>query len=92
MGVLVLLNDEIHAAREVIVSTLPVGQSNWLETGILARLQEDGLSRATIRSRWIALKSFYNWATSEDEIDDLVHLTMDEMKRAAEDIDRKSVV
>ena len=35
----------------------------------LARLQADGLARATIRSRWIALRSFYGWATAEDEID-----------------------
>ncbi len=35
----------------------------------LAGLQADGRSRATIRSRWIALRSFYAWATDEDEID-----------------------
>jgi site-specific recombinase XerD len=35
----------------------------------LARLQADGLARATIRSRWIALRSFYGWALLEDEID-----------------------
>jgi len=37
------IEDELrlHAADEVIVSTLPVGQSNWLETGILARLQDE---------------------------------------------------
>lgn len=29
----------------------------------------DGLSAATIRSRWIALRSFYNWATEEDEVE-----------------------
>jgi hypothetical protein len=37
------IEDELrlHAAQEVVVSTLPPGQSNWLETGILARLQHE---------------------------------------------------
>lgn len=37
------IEDELRlqAADEVIVSTLPVGRSNWLETGILARLQNE---------------------------------------------------
>jgi hypothetical protein len=37
------IEDELrsHAAEEVIVSTLPAGQSNWLETGILERLREE---------------------------------------------------
>jgi len=37
------IEDELrlHAADEVIVSTLPAGKSNWLETGILGRLQEE---------------------------------------------------
>jgi site-specific recombinase XerD len=34
-----------------------------------AQLGVDGLSRATIRSRWIAMRSFYRWARDEDEID-----------------------
>jgi hypothetical protein len=37
------IEDELrlHAAEEVIVSTLPAGQSNWLETGILERLRDE---------------------------------------------------
>lgn len=37
------IEDELrlHAAQEVVVSTLPLGQSNWLETGILTRLQDE---------------------------------------------------
>ena len=37
------IEDELrlHAAEEVIVSTLPAGQSNWLETGILGRLKDE---------------------------------------------------
>jgi hypothetical protein len=37
------IEDELRlaAADEVIVSTLPAGRSNWLETGILARLQNE---------------------------------------------------
>jgi hypothetical protein len=37
------IEDELrhHAAEEVIVSTLPAGRSNWLETGILGRLQDE---------------------------------------------------
>jgi hypothetical protein len=37
------IEDELrlHAAEEVVVSTLPAGRSNWLETGILGRLQEE---------------------------------------------------
>ncbi len=31
----------VRAADEVIVSTLPAGRSNWLETGILARLRNE---------------------------------------------------
>lgn len=31
----------ISGADEVIVSTLPAGQSNWLETGIVERLREE---------------------------------------------------
>ena len=37
--------------------------------GYFASLQAQGLARATIRSRWIALRSFYGWALAEDEID-----------------------
>jgi site-specific recombinase XerD len=32
--------------------------------------RDRGLAQATIRSRWIALRSFYAWALEEDEIDD----------------------
>ncbi len=37
------IEDELrsHAAEEVIVSTLPAGRSNWLETGILGRLEDE---------------------------------------------------
>jgi GABA permease len=37
------IEDELrqHAADEVIVSTLPAGKSNWLETGILERLRDE---------------------------------------------------
>jgi membrane protein implicated in regulation of membrane protease activity len=37
------IEDELrlHAAEEVIVSTLPKGESNWLETGILERLRDE---------------------------------------------------
>ncbi|MCA1689514.1 MAG: hypothetical protein LC720_03445 [Actinobacteria bacterium] len=37
------IEDELrrHAADEVIVSTLPAGRSNWLETGILGRLKDE---------------------------------------------------
>ncbi|MEA2356405.1 MAG: hypothetical protein QOD61_2534 [Solirubrobacteraceae bacterium] len=37
------IEDELRgqAAAEVIVSTLPAGRSNWLETGILERLKEE---------------------------------------------------
>jgi site-specific recombinase XerD len=33
-----------------------------------ARLRDLGRSQATMRSRWIALRSFYAWAAAEDEI------------------------
>jgi integrase/recombinase XerD len=36
--------------------------------GWLAGQQARGLARTTIRSRWIALRSFYGWATDEEEI------------------------
>ena len=37
------IEDELRAsgADEVIISTLPLSQSNWLETGIVERLRED---------------------------------------------------
>jgi hypothetical protein len=37
------IEDELResAADEVIISTLPPGRSNWLETGIVERLRED---------------------------------------------------
>jgi hypothetical protein len=37
------IEDELRltGADEVIISTLPRGQSNWLETGIVERLRED---------------------------------------------------
>jgi hypothetical protein len=31
----------LFAADEVVISTLPPGQSNWLETGIVKRLREE---------------------------------------------------
>lgn len=37
--------------------------------GYLTSLRDAGLAAATIRSRWIALRSFYAWAADEDEID-----------------------
>jgi site-specific recombinase XerD len=36
----------------------------------LGELRDLGRSQATIRSRWIAMRSFYAWAADEDEIDD----------------------
>jgi integrase len=38
--------------------------------GYFAAMRDRGLAQATIRSRWIALRSFYAWAADEDEIDD----------------------
>jgi site-specific recombinase XerD len=35
-----------------------------------ASLRALGRSQATMRSRWIALRSFYAWATAEEEIDE----------------------
>jgi hypothetical protein len=37
------IEDELRlsGADEVIISTLPRGRSNWLETGIVDRLRED---------------------------------------------------
>jgi hypothetical protein len=37
------IEDELrsHAADEIIVSTLPAGRSNWLEAGILERLEDE---------------------------------------------------
>jgi len=37
------IEDELrlHAAEEVIVSTLAAGRSNWLETGLLQRLEDE---------------------------------------------------
>jgi len=37
--------------------------------GYLSHLRDEGRAPATIRSRWIALRSFYAWAAGEDEID-----------------------
>jgi site-specific recombinase XerD len=36
----------------------------------LAAIRADGLAPATIRSRWIAMRSLYRWAHEEDEIDE----------------------
>ena len=36
----------------------------------LGELRAEGRAQATIRSRWIALRSFYAWAADEDEIDE----------------------
>lgn len=36
----------------------------------LGDLEREGKSKATIRSRWIALRSFYRWAVDEDELDE----------------------
>jgi site-specific recombinase XerD len=33
-------------------------------------LQSAGLSKSTIRSRWIALRNFYGWLVDEDEVDE----------------------
>ncbi|HMF81918.1 MAG TPA: site-specific integrase, partial [Acidimicrobiia bacterium] len=33
-----------------------------------ADLRAKGRAQATMRSRWIALRSFYGWAASEDEV------------------------
>lgn len=40
---LTAIEDELrlYAADEVIVSTLPAGQSNWLETGIIERMRDE---------------------------------------------------
>jgi integrase/recombinase XerD len=35
----------------------------------IAHLQAAGRAKATIRSRWIALRNFYRWAVEEDELD-----------------------
>lgn len=35
----------------------------------LSEQREAGLSVSTVRSRWIALRSFYNWALDEEELD-----------------------
>jgi GABA permease len=37
------IEDELrqHGADEVIISTYPLGQSNWLETGIVDRLRDE---------------------------------------------------
>ena len=37
------IEDELRlfGADEVIISTLPAGRSNWLETGIVERLREE---------------------------------------------------
>jgi site-specific recombinase XerD len=40
----------------------------------LTALKAEGKAQATIRSRWIALRSFYAWATSEDEIPENIML------------------
>lgn len=37
--------------------------------GYITALRELGRSPSTIRSRWIALRSFYNWCLEEDELD-----------------------
>lgn len=34
----------------------------------IAAMQERGLAKATIRSRWIALRSFYAWCVEEEEL------------------------
>jgi site-specific recombinase XerD len=36
----------------------------------IAGMQAAGLAKATIRSRWIALRNFYGWLADEDEIDE----------------------
>ncbi len=36
--------------------------------GYLAQIRARGLAQATIRSRWIAMRSFYAWLADEDEI------------------------
>lgn len=38
--------------------------------GWIGAQREQGLSPHTIRSRWIAVRSFYRWAVEEDEIDE----------------------
>lgn len=37
--------------------------------GWFTEQREAGRAKATMRSRWIALRSFYNWAHLEDEVD-----------------------
>jgi site-specific recombinase XerD len=36
--------------------------------GYLAHLRDEGRSPATIRGRWVAMRSFYRWAAEEDEV------------------------
>src|SRR4051794_25268395 len=64
--------------REVLVhfaKTLPEGRSLLEVTrrdcqAYLAQQKADGRAQATIRSRWIALRSFYAWLAAEEEIAD----------------------
>lgn len=35
----------------------------------IADMQQRGLSKATIRTRWIAMRSFYGWCVSEEELE-----------------------
>jgi site-specific recombinase XerD len=64
--------------REVLVhfaKSLPEGRSLLEVTrrdcqAYLAQQKADGRAQATIRSRWIALRSFYAWLADEEEIAD----------------------
>ena len=82
------LHDKANSTRKLyreclaaFARTLPDGQGLLEVTrrdvqSYLAGCKAQGLAQATIRSRWIALRSFYAWAASEDELDENPMLTI----------------
>lgn len=74
------LHDKAESTRKLYREVL-VGFARTLKEGglldvtrrdvqtYLAGLKARGLAQTTIRSRWIALRSFYGWAAGEGEID-----------------------
>jgi site-specific recombinase XerD len=74
------LHDKAGSTRRLYREVL-TGFARWLPDGAslvgaerrdcqryFAALREEGRAQATIRSRWIALRSFYGWAADEGEV------------------------
>jgi site-specific recombinase XerD len=79
---LLSLHDKADSTRKLYAEVLR-GFDRWLGErrslvdvtrrdcqSYLAEMRAQGRSQATIRSRWIAMRSFYSWAADEDEIDE----------------------